>query len=241
MLSTIRSKIKSQQFLVNKVSIALNPVYILRKGLFDAIEQNSNFVTGDVLDFGCGSKPYKTLFKRAESYIGVDLQTSGHDHSGSLIDVFYDGNLLPFTNDSFDTIISFEVFEHVFNLEYILLEISRVLKPNGHLLLSTPFCWGEHEEPFDFARFTSFGMNSILERSNFKVISTLKTNTSFLAISQMFISYISNFVLPKGRILSKFSQLLVVFPLNVLTIFLGKILPKRNDSYSNLVILAEKI
>ena len=239
-LGAIRAKIKSQEFLVNKLSIFVNPVYILRRGLLEAIELNSDLVTGDVLDFGCGSKPYETLFKNTQSYIGVEMQFSGHDHSESSIDCFYDGKLLPFRDDSFDTIVSFEVFEHVFNLEYILLDIHRVLRPNGHLLISTPFCWGEHEEPFDFARFTSFGMRSILERSSFRVLSIQKTNDSFLAVSQMLISYIAN-GLPKGRVLGPFLQLLVIFPLNLLTVFLGKLLPKRFDSFSNLVVFAERI
>jgi SAM-dependent methyltransferase len=130
-----------------------------------------------------------------------------------LIDVIYDGWNLPFLSNSFDTIVSFEVFEHVFNPEQILSEIYRVLKPGGHILITTPFCWGEHEQPYDFIRYTSFGMESILERNEFKVLSITKTNDSFLAIPQMLISYISNHVLPKGKILSIVLQLSVVFPL----------------------------
>ncbi len=240
MFAAIKQKAKEQEFLINRLSLIVNPVYILRKGLVKAIERNSNFVTGVVLDFGCGSKPYVALFKSAESYIGVDISSSGHDHSRSLIDVFYDGMNLPFPNSTFDTVVSFEVFEHVFNLEQVLSEISRVLKPDGHILITTPFCWGEHEQPHDFARYTSFGMKSILERSGFRVLSISKTNNSFLAMSQMLISYISNHALPKGRVLGFFSQLVVVFPLSLLTVVLNKVLPQRYESFSNLVVLAEK-
>jgi hypothetical protein len=79
--AAIKQKAKEQEFLINRLSLIVNPVYILRKGLVKAIERNSNFVTGVVLDFGCGSKPYVALFKSAESYIGVDISSSGHDHS----------------------------------------------------------------------------------------------------------------------------------------------------------------
>jgi SAM-dependent methyltransferase len=128
----------------------------------------------------------------------------------------------------------------VFNLEQVLSEISRGLKTDGHILITTPFCWGEHEQPHDFARYTSFGMKSILERSGFRVLSISKTNNSFLAMSQMLISYISNHALPKGRVLGFFSQLVVVFPLSLLTVVLNKVLPQRYESFSNLVVLAEK-
>ena len=107
--------------------------------------------------------------------------------------------------------------------------------------MSTPFCWGEHEEPFDFNRFTSFGMKFLLERNNFEIKKIQKSNTSFLAISQMLISYLSNYVLPHGRILGVLSQLLVVFPLNVCALSLNAVFPKRYESFSNLVILARKI
>ena len=240
MLDKIRSKVKEQEFLTNRFSLVISPVYIIRRGLVKAIEDKSSFVTGDVLDFGCGSKPYEVLFKFAKSYVGVDVSSSGHDHSRSLIDVIYDGWNLPFQSNSFDTIVSFEVFEHVFNPEQILSEIYRVLKPDRHILITTPFCWGEHEQPYDFARYTSFGMESILERNGFKVLSITKTNDSFLAISQMLISYISNHALPKGKILSIVSQFLVVFPLNLFVVVLGKLLPLRYDSFSNLVVLAKK-
>ena len=240
MFDLIRSKANEQEFLTNRLSLIINPVYILRKGLVKAIERNKHFVTGDVLDFGCGSKPYRSLFKNAKSYIGVDVLSSGHDHSRSLIDVIFDGTNLPFPNNTFDTVVSFEVFEHVFNSEQILSEISRVLKPEGHILVTTPFCWGEHEQPYDFARYTSFGMRSIMERNGFRVLSISKTNNSFLAISQMLISYISNHALPKGRFLGIISQLLVVFPLSLLTVILSKVLPQRYESFSNLVVLAEK-
>ena len=227
--------------MVKRISIFISPVYILRRGLAEAIEENSIAVTGDVLDFGCGSKPYVSLFKNASSYVGVDLRHSGHDHSRSLIDVFYDGKVLPFSDQCFDSIVSFEVFEHISNLEEVLIELLRVLKPNGFILVSTPFCWGEHEEPFDFIRLTSFGMKSMFERNNLEIMNIQKTNTSFLAVSQLLISYISNFVLPHGRILGIFSQLFIVFPLNVLALFLNAVFPKRYESFSNLVISAQKV
>ena len=50
----------------------------------------------------------------------------------------YDGRRIPFEDHFFDIILSFQVIEHVEDVEAYLLEMSRVLKPNGLILLSTP-------------------------------------------------------------------------------------------------------
>ena len=105
-----------------------------------------------VLDFGCGSKPYENLFINIDEYVGCDIEVSGHDHLDSKIDYFFDGKNLPFIDDRFDSVVSFEVFEHIFNLPEILKEINRVTKTSGNILISVPFAWGEHEVPYDFAR-----------------------------------------------------------------------------------------
>ncbi|MEI9999016.1 MAG: methyltransferase domain-containing protein [Verrucomicrobiota bacterium] len=58
----------------------------------------------------------------------------------------------------FNAVVSTEVLEHLFNYDEILSELWRVLRPNGRLFLTTPFIWPEHEQPYDCARHTSFGL-----------------------------------------------------------------------------------
>ena len=109
--------------------------YILRKKLLLAINKYSGFMQGKMMDFGCGSKPYKSLFNVNE-YVGVDYQGQGHSHENEQIDVFYDGVSLPFPDNYFDSVFSTEVFEHVFNLEEMILEIKRVMKPGAKILVT---------------------------------------------------------------------------------------------------------
>lgn len=45
----------------------------------------------------------------------------------------------PFDDDSFDVVYSFEVIEHLLNPAVLVEEASRVLKPGGRLLVSTPY------------------------------------------------------------------------------------------------------
>lgn len=240
MLQRLVKRLRREAFLTTPLSIITNPVYIIRNGLFKSISQVAPTLQGDILDFGCGSKPYESLFKQAESYIGVDIEISGHNHKDSKVDIFYDGKTLPFGDKSFDAVVCFEVFEHVFNIEELLTEICRVLKPGGKLLISIPFAWGEHEIPYDFARYTSFGITHILHKNGFEVIELKKTTTYFLALSQMFITYLYQFVLPKGRILGRLGQILVVCPTTIILLLLNMILPKRYEFFCNSLVLSKK-
>lgn len=217
-----------------------SPVFIIRHSLRKSIVRHAPGITGHVLDFGCGSKPYRKLFSEAESYTGCDIATSGHDHADSHVDVFYDGERLPFEDASFDAVVSFEVFEHVFNLHDVLKEIARVVKPGGKLLISCPFAWDEHEKPYDYARYTSFGLPSLLSSGGFDVVLVEKTNTYVLAVAQMWVAYLAQHVMPRGKYLSRVFRAVVIFPTVALAYALNAVLPKNYDYFSNLVILATR-
>src|SRR3546814_6951319 len=42
------------------------------------------------------------------------------------------------------------------------------------LLLTVPFVWDEHEQPYDYARYSTFGLKSLLERNGFNVLTQKK-------------------------------------------------------------------
>ena len=239
MFEKLVNRLRREAFITSPLGIVISPVYFIRDGLYKNISSLAPRLSGDILDFGCGSKPYESLFVNATSYIGVDVRVSGHDHKDSRIDVYYDGRTLPFPDNHFDSAVCFEVFEHVFNIDELLTEIRRVLKPGGQLLMSIPFAWDEHEIPYDFARYTSFGIKSVLERNAFEVLEMRKTTTYILALCQVFIAYLSRYVFPKNNFVSKVVfQLLFIFPLNLLALLLNFILPTRYEYYSNNVVLS---
>ncbi len=240
MLKKIRRRMSHEAFNPTWMGIIISPVFIVRRGLFKAIQGFSHLVCGCVLDLGCGTKPYQSLFTNATSYIGVDIEVSGHSHKDSNIDVFYDGKVLPFENASFDSVVSFEVFEHIFNIEEVLAEVLRVLKPDGQFLISIPFAWEEHEEPYDFARYTSFGIKHVLNNAGFQVVHIIKSGTAFLAIAQVFIAYLTKYVSPQSRIGAIVFQLLVIFPLNTISLVVNEVMPKRYAYFCNCIILCKK-
>ncbi len=68
-------------------------------------------VGGRILDVGCGSKPYTDLFS-ADEYIGLEID-SLENRAKKRADYFYDGQVFPFPDQSFDSIICNQVLEHV--------------------------------------------------------------------------------------------------------------------------------
>lgn len=124
MLKKLKNIYRDEFFNPTFLSVFVNPFYFTQKGLVTGVKKYSHYMKGVMLDFGCGYKPYERYFK-VERYIGLDLAESGHDHNKpsrpSQIDVFYDGKVIPFDNDYFDSVFSSQVLEHIFNLDDILI------------------------------------------------------------------------------------------------------------------------
>ncbi|WP_416437476.1 class I SAM-dependent methyltransferase [Phnomibacter sp. MR] len=219
-----------------------HPLYLTRRVLLESLESHAVSLNGKLLDFGCGAKPYQSLFS-VDQYIGVDFQGEGHDHSNEQIDVYYDGKTLPFDNESFDSIFSTEVFEHVFNLSEMLKELNRVLKPGGQMLITCPFAICEHEQPNDFARYTSFAIRHLLQEHGFEVVHQEKLGTAVQALWQMRITYWNLHVLFKLRnipVVRSGTRLVFNTVMNVFAIITNALLPTANDLYLNNLVLARK-
>jgi len=220
------------------------PAYLTRKRLLEGIAKYAPSLSGKLLDFGCGSKPYVSLFN-VEKYIGIDIENNpGHSHENEQIDVFYDGKIIPFENEYFDSVFTSEVFEHVFNLEEALKEINRVLKIEGKMIVTCPFAICEHEAPNDFARYTSFALTHLLEKNGFEVIEFTKAGNSIEVVTQLWIMYIHHNITPWFKnipIIRSGFRLVTYFTLNSFALIMGKILPDtRNDLYLNNIVLCKK-
>ncbi|MDA3615117.1 class I SAM-dependent methyltransferase [Polluticaenibacter yanchengensis] len=220
-----------------------HPGYLIRKNLLRNLIKNKNLVKGKVMDLGCGSKPYKSLFNFDE-YIGVDIDNNpGHPHDNEDIDVYYNGKDLPFENDTFDTIFCSEVFEHVFELESLLEEIYRVLKTGGILLFTCPFSFPEHEQPNDYARYTSFSMKYLLEKKKFKNVNVLKSGTMIESIGQLKVLYFHHAIIPKFRKIPVLRQIIRMsgyLLINGKAAILSKLLPNSDTLYLNNIVNAQK-
>lgn len=219
-----------------------HPLYLIRQSLLKKVRQFAPKLQGKLLDFGCGSKPYKSLFS-VEEYIGLDYENPGHSHANEQIDVFYDGKCIPFEDAHFDAVVASEVFEHVFHLDDTLREINRVMKPGAKMLITIPFVFMEHEIPHDYARYTTFGMTDALKRNGFKVLQMEKTSGFLEALGQMGILYLNHTFVGALRhvpLVGKYLRTACIAVLNIWAILLCKLLPARSEWYLGLAVLAEK-
>jgi SAM-dependent methyltransferase len=113
-----------------------------------------------VLDAGAGQGRFRADFAHTR-YTGVDLAVGDAAWDYSNLDAISNLTELPFAGDTFDAVICFQVLEHVPEPKEVLREIQRVLRPGGSLYLSAPQSWCQHQKPYDFFRYTSFGLRHL--------------------------------------------------------------------------------
>jgi SAM-dependent methyltransferase len=238
MITALRNWVCTQQFTPGAFAPFVNPFYLARRGLWKAIRSNAGAIRGAVLDVGCGTKPYRALFDVSE-YVGMDIDNEMTRQRASA-DVLYDGTRFPFEDGRFDAVLCNQVLEHIFTPDTFVAEIRRVLAPGGCLLLTVPFVWDEHEQPWDYARYSSFGLRSLLERHGFKVLRQEKLLADASVLFQMLNAYL--FKVTRAR--SPFFNLLLIpvlmAPVSLLGWLAGVVLPRNPDLFLDQVVVAER-
>jgi len=133
--------------------------YFLIIDIKDALEK---YACGNFLDLGCGNKPYETIYNSLTgTQTGCDVIQSDKNR----VDVICLATELKFENNKFDSILCTQVMEHVYDHKTMINEIFRVLKPGGHIVLTVPFAWELHEEPYDFFRFTQHSLKELFTKA----------------------------------------------------------------------------
>ena len=166
------------------VSIKLRKAYEAKVPLY--LREGSKY---NILDYGCGDKPYEYLFENhTEKYTGVDV--GNNPRSDFTIEP---GEKLKFDNNQFDIVLSSQVLEHVKDVDLYLNECSRVLKTGGLLFLSTHGTWQYHASPYDYYRWTSLGLKTIISRHNFEVVDFVSVLGQLAVTSQLRLSFFNSF------------------------------------------------
>ncbi len=124
---------------------------------------------GILYDLGCGESPYKDFFmKYSNEYKGVDWSASQHQSSAEIVADL--NEILPIKSEVADTVISLSVMEHLREPQTMLNEAYRILKQEGYLVAQVPWQWQIHEAPYDFFRYTPYGLKYMLEKAGFSEI-----------------------------------------------------------------------
>lgn len=237
-MNALKEFYRRQMFFPSWVGLFLNPFYFARSGLRDGISRYASMLAGRLLDVGCGTKPYRALFK-VHDYVGLDLASDEARQRGCA-DEYYDGDTFPFPDASFDAVLCNQVLEHVFNPSQFLGEIRRVMRPGGRLLLTVPFVWDEHEQPFDFARYSSFGLRALLEEHGLRILHHAKLGADASTLFQLTNCYLYKIVQRGPRAVRIALTVSVMAIVNILGLLARRLLPGNEDFYLDQLVVAEK-
>jgi SAM-dependent methyltransferase len=123
-----------------------------------------------ILDAGCGGQPFRFVFEtKRNTYVSCDATDplGVVDHVAEL-----DRDLPQSLLDEipFDFILCSEVLEHVLDWERAFKNLAQLLAPNGRLLITTPFVYVLHEQPYDFWRATPHAIRALADRHGLAVV-----------------------------------------------------------------------
>jgi SAM-dependent methyltransferase len=127
----------------------------------------------DVLDLGCGAGDSVDLFRALEPrvrWVGADLASSPEVDERTRTDaefVTFDGERLPFVDQSFDLVYCKQVLEHVRRPQPLLAEVARVLRPGGELVGSTSQLEAFHSR--SVWNYTPYGLMLLLEEAGLEL------------------------------------------------------------------------
>lgn len=135
--------------------------------LEDAVVSLASPVVGadsELLDYGCANSPYRHLFTGCRRYLAADIG----GNSQAEIQLTPEGTV-PLPDRSFDLVLSTQVLEHVPDPALYLSECRRVLKPGGHVVITTHGIMYYHRDPEDYWRWTSDGLALLLTAADLRI------------------------------------------------------------------------
>ena len=167
-----------------------------------------------ILDAGAGECRNRKFITK-QQYIAIDTTCGDNEWNYSNLDTIADLGKLPFKSNLFDLVICTQVLEHINDPQHVLNELFRTTKTGGTICLTAPQGWGVHQAPFDFFRYTHFGLRYLMEKAGFEIISIVPSSGYF--------GYLANrlTVLPKTlfwQIKKKWIRL-ILFPVELLAYF----------------------
>jgi len=181
------------------------------------LEEAKKYMRGLVLDLGGGRR--RGDFKRTDAdWVVLDIKKDFHPT------VLGDVHFLPFKRNVFNCVKCTELLEHVENPDRVIKEITRVLKHSGNLILSMPFNFGIHADPYDFQRFTDYKLRKMLE-NNFEIKIMKKQGLYFTVLGNMLKRAITNM---KSKVKIIFY---LTFPLLDLCVKLDNLKSVKNSKY----------
>jgi SAM-dependent methyltransferase len=165
--------------------------------LHDKIRFYQKLFSGNILDVGAGSKPYRKLFTEATQYVGTNTlrhyQINRLQPDEDTTDVWIeDGTELPFHDATFDGVVCFQVFPLIARPDKFFQEVNRVLKPHGYFMMSSDYLYPSWSEE-DYMRHSQTHLVKLAMENGFTVFSTESFGGILTTIYSMIIRYIRSY------------------------------------------------
>lgn len=133
-----------------------------------------------ILDAGAGELQYKKFCEHL-TYVSQDFgQYDGKGNNigfqigswdNSKLDIISDITSIPREDNFFDAILCVEVLEHIPYPNEAFKEFARLLKPNGKLIITAPFCSMTHFAPYHFSTgFSKYFYTDLLSALGFEIV-----------------------------------------------------------------------
>lgn len=216
-----------------------DPFYLARRGLRMGIASHAAQLNGLLVDVGCGTRPYQDLFPQCR-YVGLEVAQASVHGSAKHADILYDGRHIPIPDKMAGSVLCTQVLEHVFAPAAFLAEIRRIVSPGGKLLLTVPFVWDEHEQPYDFARYSSFGLRHLMEEAGFRIISHDKTLADASVLVQLWLLSLFKLTARLPKLTRVLIFVLLAVPSNLLARVFQALGPRNQDFYLDNIMLCER-
>lgn len=194
-----------------------------------------------ILDAGAGESVYKKLFSRC-SYKAIDLAVGESRWNYANLDYVGPLHKMPIESDVFDAVLCTQVLEHLEWPRESVKEMHRVLKPGGKLYMTVPMAHPEHQTPYDFFRYTSYGLESICKHAGFHTVKITPFGGLWVRWAYELPRGLSIFpsaalrskkpnILGIALLPGKFAALLLVRLLQVVLLWLDEIDKQKNDPF----------
>lgn len=158
------------------------------------------YLRGRLIDIGCGTQPYRRqVLPSITEYVGLDRASPFNKQAR--VDLVGSAYKIPADPCSFDSAMSHATLEHLSDPEDALRECHRVLKPGGHAVYTVPFIWQLHSEPWDYFRYSKYGLQHLFEKTGFEIVEIQPMAGFWVTAATMACYYIERFMVgPLRRI-----------------------------------------
>ncbi len=208
--------------------------------LVDALARTSHLARGELLDIGCGSRPFAACFAgHVTHYWGTDLRSSRY-LTQRRPDAFAPAEAQPIRSGSMDTVVSFSVVTYLPEPRRLFEEAARVLKPGGIAFFELAQMEPIHDAPYDFFRITPHGARYLFEKAGFEVLEILPLGGLWARVGLALLDGLNRLNRGPLRFLTEIPVRILYIVLQVGFEILDRLFFDPGDAMSHLVIARKR-